>query len=86
MRWRVFFLYQTVWEIALGNTWVTVGKEIAGYPQLKCNSIELLSLGRFYDIYQTKKYTRLVERNCEIRGGPSQFAASKRFYLKNAFG
>jgi hypothetical protein len=26
-------LYQTARKIALGNTWVTDGKEIAGYPQ-----------------------------------------------------
>ncbi len=33
MRWRVFLLYQTAHKFALGNTWVTDGKEIAGYPQ-----------------------------------------------------
>jgi hypothetical protein len=33
MRWRVFLLYQTARKIGLGNTWVTDGKEIAGYPQ-----------------------------------------------------
>ncbi len=33
MRWRVFLLYLTARKIALGNTWVTDGKEIAGYTQ-----------------------------------------------------
>jgi hypothetical protein len=31
MRLRVFHLYQAARVFALGNTWVTVRKEIAGY-------------------------------------------------------